>query len=334
MFEAVMSLCLGALCRDMLLPGYEAASAEVCAALLAEQPSDNKAFCRPAGPALPFEEVAPGVFVHQGVIAEPDPQNGGDVSNIGFVIGDASVAVIDTGGARWVGEGTWRAIRERTDLPVSHVVLTHMHPDHVFGAEVFADAGAEIVGHHGLERALADRVENYLEGVGAAVGPEKFFGTVAPGPVQPVETMMEIDLGGRSLALRAWPTAHTPTDLTVEDRVTGTLFAGDLVFDRHTPALDGSLLGWEAVLEALEDARFARVVPGHGQVILQWPQGVAPLDRYLAVLEKDTRAALDEGLRIGEAAESVARSEAGNWALFEAYNPRNATVAYTELEWE
>ncbi len=58
------------------------------------------------------------------------------------------------------------------------------------------------------------------------------------------------------------------------------------------------------------------------------------MQRYLDVLAADTRAALDAGQRMGEAIETIAASEEAHWELFEAYNPRNATVAFTELEWE
>jgi len=175
MFEAIVTLCLagGTPCRDQLLPGYEAATEAACQERLAARPPDREGEprCAAAGPPLDFEEVAPGVHVHRGAIEEPDAVNGGDVSNLGFVVGDRAVAVVDTGGARWIGEGTWRAIRARTDLPVTHVILTHMHPDHVLGAGVFEAAGAELVGHAALERALADRAGNYLESFGALIGP-------------------------------------------------------------------------------------------------------------------------------------------------------------------
>ena len=77
-----------------------------------------------------------------------------------------------------------------------------------------------------------------------------------------------------------------------------------------------------------------QIVPGHGGPVLAWPDGGADQVRYLSVLERDTRAAIDAGTRMGEAVEQIAQSEAGNWDLFQAYNPRNATVAFTELEWE
>ncbi|TCP40396.1 quinoprotein relay system zinc metallohydrolase 2 [Rhodovulum marinum] len=346
MFEAVLTLCLalsGEMCRPVLLPGYEAGTEAGCRAALAARPpvarldglvAQGAAGCRPAGPALGFDEVAPGVFVHRGTVAEPDRDNGGDVANLGFVIGAASVAVIDTGSARWMGEAIWRAIRARTDLPVSHVILTHMHPDHVFGATVLAETGAQVVGHAGLARALADRQANYLESLAALIGPDRLIGTAVPRIDSAIADRAEIDLGGRVLGLRAWPPAHTGTDLTVHDSESGLVFAGDLVFDAHTPALDGSLRGWQAVLDEMGAETAAGVVPGHGGPVLPWPAGAADTRRYLDVLAADTSAAIAAGDRLGAAVERIAAAERPHWQLFDAYNARNATVAFTELEWE
>jgi len=346
MFEAIVTLCIAAAaapCRDQLVAGYEAQTLAGCEAALAARPPDiatqpphvlqGGPSCRTAGAALPVQEIAPGVFVHRGTVAEPDAQNRGDVSNLGFVIGQSHVAVIDTGAARWMGEALWRAIRARSDLPVSHVILTHMHPDHVLGAAAFEGTGAKVVGHAGLPRALADRQENYTQSFQRLIGPAHFLGSHVAEVDVTVGAQMSIDLGGRALHLQAWPLAHTGTDVTVRDDLTGTLFAGDLVFHRHTPALDGSLPGWQAVLESLGTLPAERVVPGHGGPSLDWPEGAADLLRYLEVLKADTRAAIDAGVRLSEAAETIAQREAPFWELFKAYNPRNATVAYTEMEW-
>lgn len=341
MFEAIATICLTlapSACHDRLLPGFEAPAEAGCLALLAAAPPSlpdgaSAPRCAPAGPALPVVEVAPGVFVHEGQIAEPDTDNRGDVANLGFVLGAQSVAVIDTGSARWIGEALWRAIRAETALPVSHVILTHMHPDHVFGVAPLAEAGAAVVGHSALPRALADRRESYSDSLTRLIGAH-FLGSDLADLDMPVTDRMEIDLGGRSLALTAWPLAHTGTDVTVLDEATGTLFAGDLLFDRQTPALDGSLRGWRAVMEELAAIPAERVVPGHGGPALPWPEGGERQARYLEVLERDARAAIERGERLGDAVQTIAASEAPQWELFEVYNPRNATVAFTELEWE
>ncbi|MEM9577769.1 MAG: quinoprotein relay system zinc metallohydrolase 2 [Pseudomonadota bacterium] len=347
MFEAIIVACLVAdpqVCRDQLVPGFEATDEASCnAAVEARQPeiepTEGLSFkgdvtCRPLGPSLPMQEVTPGLFAHRGAIAEPDQENRGNVSNLGFIIGESSVAVIDTGSARWIGEALWRAIRQQTDLPVSHVILTHMHPDHVLGASAFLGTGTKVVGHDRLPRALLDRQANYIESFTRLIGEEAMVGTISPVIDMTIETEAVIDLGGRHLQLRAWPLAHTGSDLTVFDEESGTLFAGDLVFHLHTPALDGSLPGWRAALADLKALAPARIVPGHGGPVLDWPEGMGALNRYLSVLEADTRTAIDAGKRLGEAVGTIATQERHHWQLFDAYNPRNATVAFTELEWE
>ncbi|GEO87474.1 MULTISPECIES: quinoprotein relay system zinc metallohydrolase 2 [Alphaproteobacteria] len=348
MFEAFVAICIlasagaepGQSCRTALLPGHAADSPAGCEATLPEKPpawlvDGGAPYCaaRPRS-RLVFTEVAPGLFVHSGAIAEPDADNAGDVSNIAFVIGGRGIAVIDSGGSRQVGEQVYLAIRERSELPISHLVVTHMHPDHVFGAEVFREAGAEIVGQQNLPRALADRAGSYMTSFGRLIGAQAFLGSRIVAPERTVHDKESLDLGGRVLALQAWPTAHTATDLTVLDQGTNVLIAGDLLFDSHAPALDGSLKGWRSVLADLMRIRADRVVPGHGGPILPWPEGAEPLARYLGVLDADTRAALQAGLPLSAAARTIAKSEAGHWRLFDLYNARNATVAYTELEWE
>lgn len=345
MFEALVTLCLGAAgggaCRDALLPGYATATEAGCLAALAAQPPDLSraaaapAFCAPRRASrLAFDEVAPGIFAHRGAIAEPAPENLGDVANIAFVIGEAAVAVIDTGGSRAIGEEVYLAVRERSELPIGAVILTHMHPDHVFGATALAEAGATIVGRAGLARALADRAGAYSENFAALIGPAGFLGSRIPAPDREVTENEKIDLGTRTLELRARPTAHTASDLTVTDSASGILFTGDLVFADHAPALDGSLRGWQAVLGAMRDETAPLVVPGHGGPVLPWPEGGAPLVRYLDRLAADTRAALEDGAPLSAASRTIGRGEAANWQLFDLYNARNATVAYTELEWE
>jgi predicted secreted protein len=109
------------------------------------------------------------------------------------------------------------------------------------------------------------------------------------------------------LELRAHPAAHSDADVTVLDRTTGTLFAGDLVFLRHIPTLDGSLAGWLVELETLQRIPAARVVPGHGPPSAPWPDAAAGTARYLAALRDGTRAAIAGGSGIAEAPRALRR---------------------------
>ncbi|WP_297770974.1 quinoprotein relay system zinc metallohydrolase 2 [uncultured Roseovarius sp.] len=343
MFEIVLSLCMVGqpdLCETRLLPTAAQTCADAMARVEMIEPdwgadlvADGYDCVARPQTALTFDEIAPGLYVHHGLVADVAPENLGDVANIGFIVGGESVAVIDAGGSRAIGEAVYLAVRAVTDKPISHVILTHMHPDHVMGADVLAEAGARVIGHRKLPQALAARADTYEANFARLIGPG-FIGSRVPDEVEAMETDQEIDLGGRVLDLVARETAHSESDVTVFDRQTATLFTGDLVFDEHSPALDGSVLGWLRVLDALGTPVPSRIIPGHGGPVLDWPDGVADLRRYLEVLRDETRAAVADGLRLGEAIDSVGQSEAARWTLFDLFHQRNVTAAFTELEWE
>ena len=152
-------------------------------------------------------------------------------------------------------------------------------------------------------------------------------------PTLLVDDTLKLDLGGRALALRAWPAAHSDSDLTVIDETTKTLFAGDLVFLAHIPVMDGSINGWLRIMGDLSGQAAQRVVPGHGPVS-EWPAALAGERRYLETLAADVRALVKRGAPITVAADTAAASERAKWQLFDDYNARNATAAFSEIEWE
>lgn len=284
----------------------------------------------------PFEvvEVAPGIHVHTGLHATPSPQNDGDLANLTYIEGDTAIAVIDTGGTRKVAEQFYSTIRQRSRKPIVWAILTHMHPDHILGTEVFREAGARVIGHAKLGRAIEARADTYVSNIRRLVGERAFAGTKIALPDEGVAEVREIDLGNRVIELRAFGTAHTDNDLTVYDRATGTWIVGDLVFAEHTPALDGSITGWIATLESMQGTSVARIVPGHGPASLPWPEGGAATLGYLRTLAVQTRAAIAAGQTMGEAISVVGTDQAKSWQLFEEFNARNVSAAFKELEWE
>jgi quinoprotein relay system zinc metallohydrolase 2 len=285
-------------------------------------------------PPLLLKEIAPGVFAHEGLIELTTQANEGAIANVGFVVGDESVAVIDTGGSVREGRRLAAAIAGVTDKPIRFVINTHVHPDHLFGNAEFDKPGVTFVGHANLPRALAARGAFYLSSFRRILGEELIEAVRIVPPTLTVENETVLDLGHRELVLKAWPPAHTDCDLTVLDEQTGTLFSGDLVFLRHVPIVDGSVLGFLRLADALAAIPAKQVVPGHGPLVANWPQALEAERTYLGRLVKDLRGMIKAGEGLGTAAQKAGQSERAKWQLFDDYNPRNATAGFAELEWE
>jgi quinoprotein relay system zinc metallohydrolase 2 len=282
--------------------------------------------------AEPCVEVAKRLWVRVGVVEEATARNRNGIANLAFIAGRDAIAVFDPGGSLADGAGARSLIRQRTRLPIRYVILSHVHPDHVFGASAFAEDKPAYVGHQKLPTALAQRGEYYQKRLEQQIAGDSTGEIVAPTML--VSDKAEIDLGGRKLILTAHPTGHSDCDLTLFDEQTATLFAGDILFVDRVPSLDGSLLGWLKQLEALKAIPAQRAVPGHGPEQVPWPAGAADLERYLEVLLTETRASIAKGLGITEAVETVGESERGKWKLFDEYHGHNVTKAFKELEWE
>ena len=281
---------------------------------------------------MSLQEVVPGMFIRAGVDQDATVQNVDAIANIGFIVGKDAVLVTDSGGSLADGQWLRRAIRSKTDKPIRYVVLSHVHPDHTFGAGAFAEDHPVYIGHAKLPEAMSARAAFYSKGLGDIIGAEKVGPVVMP--THTIADSDHVDLGGRVITFKAHGPAHTSCDLAMRDETSGVLLPADLLFVNRVPSLDGSLLGWLKELDALDTQGADKTVPGHGPVLVDWKPAAAELRSYLTTLRDGVRAEIKNNGSIETAIKTIGQSQKAKWTLFADYNARNVTEAYKELEWE
>lgn len=283
-----------------------------------------------------MSEVSTGIFYHQGVHEDATEENRGAIANVGFIIGERCVAVIDSGGSYLEGTYLRNAIKKRTDLPICYVINSHVHPDHLLGNAAFKNDSPQFIGHEKLPAAIAARQDYFAKTFKEILG-KAYTGTefISPTLTVSIGKPIIIDLGNRLLTLTAYSTSHTDNDLTVLDNASKTLWTGDLLFIERIPVLDGSINGWLTTMQKLQMMDLNFVIPGHGTASsMQWRQALLDQIRYFTVLRNQIREIITNLGTIDEATQHIGIEEASNWELFEEYHRRNITASFVELEWE
>jgi glyoxylase-like metal-dependent hydrolase (beta-lactamase superfamily II) len=217
----------------------------------------------PVVPNMTPEQIGAGIYVI------PD-QRIDLVPNIGFVVGENAVLVVDTGMGIDNAQRVLERARELAAGKPLFLTLTHFHPEHGFGAQVFRDE-ATIVYNESQREELEAKFGEFVE-MFSGFSPEIADILSDVERVEPHETYEsrhEIDLGGIVVELESVGPAHTRGDQLVWLPDQQVLFAGDLVENRFFPILpdaDAHGSDWIALLERLEGMAPATVVPGHGAV--------------------------------------------------------------------
>ena len=282
-----------------------------------------------------FAEVAPGVFVRFGTHEEISRTTVPAIANHGFVVGENSVAIIDPGGSLHTAQSTLEVIDRLIGLPVSHVIVTHMHPDHSLGLLAYSKVDELIIlGHAELTNSLLANLEFFAEHFVTSENIAQLDALLRAQRIQSIDANHDIDLGNRPLLLTSFDSAHSTSDITVLDETHKLLWAGDLLFVERLPVVSGSLPGWVAALERIDNMDISTVIPGHGSSG-PWHSLVKPQRKYLSDLLEDTRTAIADGQSLHDYIKAAADSSNDNqWQLFGSQHKTNLTRAYIELEWE
>jgi glyoxylase-like metal-dependent hydrolase (beta-lactamase superfamily II) len=196
---------------------------------------------------------------------------------IGLVRGRTGAVLIDTGTTLVEAEAIDADVRQIVGHPVTHVVLTHKHFDHVLGSSVFSGADVycapEVVEYLTSE---TEHLRNDALGHGADAA-EIDRAIAALRPPQHATYDAVVDLGDRAVTIAHPGRGHTTSDLVVmapgmdDDHGRVVLFTGDLVEESADPAIDSDsdVAAWPATLDRVLaiGGPNAIYVPGHGKVV-------------------------------------------------------------------
>ena len=282
--------------------------------------------------AMELIQVSPHVYYVAGPPGAPTDKEG-FMSNAGVVVTDEGVVVIDALGTPSLAYLLISKIREITDKPVTKVIVTHYHADHIYGLQVFKELGAEIIGPSGAKTYLeSDSAEARLKERRESLFPWVNETTYLVKPDQYISENTQFTMGGIDFVLSLQGSTHSDGDMTIGVVQDNLLFSGDLIFQGRVPFVAGSDINhWIEHLSELETKKYEVIVPGHGKAATDPLDAVNFTLGYLDILHKNMFAAVDTMTPFDEAYEAM---DLGIYANLPAsqVNRMNAYFIYIGLE--
>jgi glyoxylase-like metal-dependent hydrolase (beta-lactamase superfamily II) len=283
--------------------------------------------------------LAEDAWFVQGEAAQGSAANQNFVSNAGFVVTPAGVVVIDALGSPPLARRLLAEIRRITPQPVRYVIATHYHADHIYGLQVFKQAGATILAHTGAREYLASDTARqrlaasredlfpWIDENTLLVEPDRWLGVPDP----KADTWLEV--GGVRFLIRPVGPAHTPEDVVVYLPDRGVLYGGDLLYRGRIPFVgQADSRAWIESLDRLLTLKPKVLVPGHGAASND-PVADTTLTRdYLLYLRDRMGAAAREMEPFEEAYARTDWSRFAGLPLFQAANRINAYNTYLLME--
>jgi glyoxylase-like metal-dependent hydrolase (beta-lactamase superfamily II) len=229
------------------------------------------------------------------------------VPNVGYVIGDRAVLVIDTGLGPPNGAAVYEVAKKLAGTKALYLVTTHVHPEHDLGAQAFPDTTKLIrstdqvkdIAEFGLQLAkvFAGR---------SAINAELLKDADFRKADITFERDYDLDLGGVTAKLTAMGANHTAGDTIIWIATERVLFAGDLAM-RAQPAFaspHSTVRQWLASLDRLGALKPAIIVPSHG------PTGdgtgfITGYRAYLTEVRDRTATEKQAGRSVDQAVEAV-----------------------------
>ncbi len=287
-------------------------------------------------PQMTLQQVSASAWYAQGLSALGTPGNQNFISNAGVVITPTGVVVIDALGSPALAARLVTEIKKLTPLPITHVLVTHYHADHIYGLQVFKAMGAKIVGHRAALMYLnSDTARLRLEASREQLTPWIDGNTQLVAADEWLDGDKELVVGGVVFQARPVGPAHTPEDLTFYLPSEKVLFAGDLVFRSRIPFVgQADSRHWITALDQLLSFDAHVIVPGHGPLSHEARKDMQQTREYLVCLRTAMGRAAEAMEPFDEAYKNTDWSQFEHLPLFGVANRMNAYNTYLLMEHE
>lgn len=276
------------------------------------------------------QPIGDGIWLVRGADAPIEAANGGAIANITIIATSAGTVLVDCGPSIRYGTALKLMAETLTGKPVVRVYLTHLHPDHNYGDGAFAPAVLATTA--GVAQDMQREGQSFSDGMYRLLGDWmrgselQMPGTILTGDSETI--------GDRTFGLLAL-SGHSPADLAILDRKTGTLIAGDLVFHDRAPSTPHADLNhWRAALDRLTAVPHRRVVPGHGPLDLTPTEAIDQTRDWLEWVDKTLRAAVASGQDMVAAGDTAIPPRFAHVATARYEFQRSVSHFYPRLEAE
>lgn len=280
------------------------------------------------------QRLSPHVWLFQGLSAAGTRENRNNISNAGLIETADGLVLIDALGSPALARELLQRLKTLSPKPLTHVILTHYHADHIYGLQEFKKAGAQIIAHQAAREYLNSDTAN-----------QRLAASIAEGLVEPGTRLVAADrwiaaetrlqIGGLEIQLLPVGPAHTPEDLSVWLPADKLMFVGDLVFRGRIPFVgQADSRRWVASLDRLLTRPASLIVPGHGPASTEALQDLLLTRDYLAYLRSTMGRAARDMTPFDEAYAATDWTRYESLPLFKLANRMNAYNTYLLMEQE
>ncbi|MBI1422178.1 MAG: MBL fold metallo-hydrolase [Gammaproteobacteria bacterium] len=284
-------------------------------------------------PPLPQTQVVKlndHVYALLGPLELPTAENRGYMVNSAVILGEKGVILVDTGFSHEIGEHLKQAVKTITNKPVTHIINTHDHGDHVLGNNAFP--GATIISSEQCKSVMEKTGYEWigiLEQTTGRTYPNTKPVVAGKGYAPGVHKQVMID--GVNLTLWVPPGSHTATDMLVylpQDRI---LISGDVLENQLMPSFrDANVKNWIGTLQKIGTMQISNIIPGHGPLMQQ--ADVKQMLNRMQTFYAGVEAGYKQGLTDGEIRKQLDLTEWKKLKYFDEFIGLDVNRTYLEVE--